>query len=228
MLVQPTISAPREDARLSDVEIFRLRHLPSAEYLLTPWWRRRRDRALRRAAFRCSRCETKRELQVHHRTYATVGNEADADLDVLCRSCHEGHRVDESRRQDLGVYIKLVSETLRLGRFTAMVDLIEAVKLACAKERIPYDSGHVYEAVARVEANRAGVIDAPTHRAWSSRAHVGDPRPITRTEAADILTRLGIIVAFREIKPAVWYDPNESARQVAEATQRAAEMGMTL
>jgi 5-methylcytosine-specific restriction endonuclease McrA len=66
----------------------RLAALPYREYLQTKYWRARRSRALRLAHFRCQACGSPRRLEVHHRTYARRGREADADLVVLCGRCH--------------------------------------------------------------------------------------------------------------------------------------------
>ncbi len=57
-------------------------------YLRSGWWKLRRKVALLRAACRCQHCE-KRGRDVHHTSYANLGNEFDGDLLVLCRSCHE-------------------------------------------------------------------------------------------------------------------------------------------
>lgn len=59
------------------------------EYLTSPEWAIRRDAALKRVNFRCQLCNTGGQLNVHHRTYERVGNEANIDLVVLCRPCHK-------------------------------------------------------------------------------------------------------------------------------------------
>lgn len=58
------------------------------EYLSTEHWQSVRRRALERAAHRCQTCNSPENLAVHHRTYARIGNEDEADLTVLCRTCH--------------------------------------------------------------------------------------------------------------------------------------------
>ena len=75
------------------------------QYLASPQWRLRRERALRLAFYRCqspvcpdhqARLLTDAELasrsryrlEVHHLTYARVGRELDDDLIVLCADCH--------------------------------------------------------------------------------------------------------------------------------------------
>jgi hypothetical protein len=72
-----------------------LRAMPFAEYLRTPEWRETRSDALERAGFRCQLCAEKDRstLDVYHNSYARIGNEAPADLIVLCRPCYatNGH-----------------------------------------------------------------------------------------------------------------------------------------
>jgi hypothetical protein len=60
-------------------------------YLKSDGWKRRRKRALARAGYRCQRCGARGRLDVHHLTYKRRGRERDADLQVLCRSCHQAH-----------------------------------------------------------------------------------------------------------------------------------------
>ena len=58
-------------------------------YLETDAWQERREAALNRACHRCQVCNSGRSLDVHHRTYARLGQELEADLTVLCRGCHD-------------------------------------------------------------------------------------------------------------------------------------------
>lgn len=62
-----------------------------AEYLESTVWQGKRVGALERAGDRCQVCNSDKQLNVHHRTYERVGDEAPEDLTVLCRSCHETH-----------------------------------------------------------------------------------------------------------------------------------------
>lgn len=58
------------------------------DYLAGPEWARTRALALEHYGAACALCGATRRLNVHHRTYATVGSERLADLTVLCRDCH--------------------------------------------------------------------------------------------------------------------------------------------
>ncbi len=68
------------------------RHNPAEylDYLASPEWRAKRMLALKRAGFCCQLCNYGgAPLDVHHRTYARLGDERVEDLTVLCRKCHD-------------------------------------------------------------------------------------------------------------------------------------------
>src|ERR1017187_326635 len=67
-----------------------LKPIPSyAEYLQSPEWKVRRKKALQFAGYRCQICNSKEELNVHHRSYERIGHEHMGDLVTLCKNCHE-------------------------------------------------------------------------------------------------------------------------------------------
>ena len=79
-----------EELERRKARIAELRAMPYADYLQTPEWSARRQRAFKRAWFRCQLCNSsKGGLNVHHRTYERLGDERDSDLIVLCEKCHE-------------------------------------------------------------------------------------------------------------------------------------------
>lgn len=119
-------------------------------YLNSGSWRVTRNRALQRAGYKCERCTSKRDLQVHHRCYDRLGREWDQDLEVLCDTCHGGHHEAEQARRGISIklYIKLVSLKLHDRSITTFADLSEAVKRECAKLKIPYDSDRIGQAIA--------------------------------------------------------------------------------
>lgn len=57
-------------------------------YMRSPEWQHMRQKALRRAKYRCQLCNSPDFLHVHHRSYENLGNEDSADLTVLCTDCH--------------------------------------------------------------------------------------------------------------------------------------------
>jgi 5-methylcytosine-specific restriction endonuclease McrA len=58
-------------------------------YIHSDVWRAKAEAAIERAGGRCQVCNGRSRLNVHHRTYQQLGREADTDLIVLCRFCHE-------------------------------------------------------------------------------------------------------------------------------------------
>ena len=58
-------------------------------YLLSPEWKAKRKRILKRANNKCENCGSKEKLNVHHKTYKRIFKERDSDLIVLCQNkCH--------------------------------------------------------------------------------------------------------------------------------------------
>ena len=59
------------------------------EYLVGTTWQEKRKLALDRAKNRCQLCNSRKNLEVHHRKYPTIlGQEPVEDLTVLCHRCH--------------------------------------------------------------------------------------------------------------------------------------------
>lgn len=52
-------------------------------------WRRRRSQAIHRAGRRCQECGAGGPLDVHHLSYAHLGDERPWELAALCESCHQ-------------------------------------------------------------------------------------------------------------------------------------------
>lgn len=57
-------------------------------YLSSDKWRKIRGKAIISSNNECVNCGSKVNLQVHHKTYDSLGNEDLGDLAVLCKSCH--------------------------------------------------------------------------------------------------------------------------------------------
>ncbi len=58
-------------------------------YLKSFHWQQTRQRKLLEVGRKCEECGSVLELQVHHLHYRSLRCEQMADLQVLCRSCHE-------------------------------------------------------------------------------------------------------------------------------------------
>lgn len=65
-------------------------------YLASDEWNARRLDTLKQAGYRCQKCGTSALLDVHHVTYKRLGREEEADLQALCRPCHDA--ADVARR----------------------------------------------------------------------------------------------------------------------------------
>lgn len=63
--------------------------LPYADYLRTEHWRITRLRMFKRVGKRCQQCGATDKIQVHHTSYRHLWYEWQADLRVLCATCHE-------------------------------------------------------------------------------------------------------------------------------------------
>lgn len=68
------------------------------EYIKSADWQVKRKAALSRAGGRCQLCRGTKRLNVHHNTYANLGDERDEDLVVLCKKCHDIYHVKRDGR----------------------------------------------------------------------------------------------------------------------------------
>lgn len=177
-----------------------------AQYLASPGWRKRRNEALKLSGWQCSRCGVRKGLEVHHVTYERIGAELPEDLAVLCRGCHEGEHIEQDQRQHAGIYVRVVSAVLQEARFTCMADLLDAVKTACSRARIRYNPDQVSMAVRDLDAKRKGVLDAPA-KPVPVMPEARDYRPFGKGEALDILKRLNVTIAAREMPKAAVMEP---------------------
>ncbi len=59
-----------------------------SEYIQSKIWNYNKKLALVKANHKCQLCGFGSELDVHHLSYANLGQEKDGDLLVLCRRCH--------------------------------------------------------------------------------------------------------------------------------------------
>lgn len=67
-----------------------------AEYLASPTWKMKRALVLERAQNLCEGCRGNTATEVHHLTYAHVGNEFLFELVAVCDQCHK--RLHEGQR----------------------------------------------------------------------------------------------------------------------------------
>jgi len=58
------------------------------KYLKSDYWKEIKNQVLERDDNRCRLCNSKNDLQVHHRTYNNLENERLEELTTLCKKCH--------------------------------------------------------------------------------------------------------------------------------------------
>ena len=58
------------------------------EYLRSPEWREFCAKALEYYGSTCMICNSRDDLQVHHRTYERLGQELITDVSIMCNRCH--------------------------------------------------------------------------------------------------------------------------------------------
>ena len=58
------------------------------EYLKSDEWMKIRVEMLS-IYKKCARCDSKYQLQIHHKTYKNIFKEEPEDLEVLCKACHK-------------------------------------------------------------------------------------------------------------------------------------------
>lgn len=68
------------------------------DYMKSVEWEEKRQLRLRMDGFRCFKCGTAVNLQVHHITYERLGHERMGDLITLCEPCHK--RLHEPKRKE--------------------------------------------------------------------------------------------------------------------------------
>jgi len=198
--VPPAIRSAPAARSCTPEEIQQLKALPYRAYLSTPWWRQRRNAALRIAGYACQRCGVKRELEVHHTSYQRLGEEIDTDLEVVCRGCHVGHHTNETQ-ESVGIYSRIISAVITEGKFEEVSDIIEEAKCRCAAANIAVHQERFNAAVSRL-IPRFPFKPAPER---AELYHVGTPsEPLTRAEAAAILSKVGaafLIKHMPQVRP---------------------------
>lgn len=76
-------------------------------YMASEKWRDKRSLILKRDSDRCQTCLSTDDLEVHHKTYERLGDEALEDLITLCHECHEAITTVIRRRRYEGRAITL-------------------------------------------------------------------------------------------------------------------------
>ena len=69
------------------------------QYLASPAWQQKRALVLQRDNFLCQACRLAKASEVHHLSYAHLGNEPLVELVAVCRDCHNGITAMDRRRR---------------------------------------------------------------------------------------------------------------------------------
>ena len=59
------------------------------EYINSPQWRKKRERAFELIGKKCTRCNSTYNIEVHHISYDNLYEESTYDVEILCKSCHQ-------------------------------------------------------------------------------------------------------------------------------------------
>lgn len=181
------------------------------DYLQSPTWRKRRDRALRRVSWQCERCAGVRELQVHHKSYARLGAELDEDLEVLCRGCHLGHHAVKAQ-DAIRLYVKLVSDAINSGKYSNITDLVDGVKSDCVRLKLPTNNHEIDAALHVVDARLP--VTLPKRVAELYQRAPAD-EGASRAEAAAVLSRLGLAPLMKHMPEVEFITQHEADRRRA-------------
>lgn len=90
------------------------------------------------------------------------------------------------------VLVALVHELVKGEPFETLGELADAVKWRAARLRIPYAGLRVSEAIEAVAHTRP-VVTSPPRCSETLRPREPEPPPISRDEAIEILSRLGVL-----------------------------------
>ena len=196
-----------------------LRAMPYHAYLQTAEWRRRRDRALQAARWRCQwpECGEKQDLAVHHRSYERLGEERDEDLQVLCPRHHLGrHEQLETLRR---LHWRVIRDIVNSGPFVDFADFVDEAKFRFRALHIHVDSHDLNELLS--VALRDVPIEIPSRQ---PPPRVDAAPLISEREATAILVELNLDKFIREMPTAAFPQDDD----FEEARQRAYEMGLEL
>ena len=126
------------------------------DYMKSVEWEEKRQLRLRLDGFRCFKCGTSVNLQVHHITYERLGQERMGDLITLCGSCHK--RLHEPKRQSRSEKDLFLETVKRLGVDGSAIDLFTCYLMLY--ERIKKDELLTLKGCdvnERLESNRAAI-----------------------------------------------------------------------
>lgn len=78
-----------------------------SEYIRSPDWKKKREKAFKLLGKKCNRCNSKEFLEVHHVNYKNLYKETKYDVEILCYKCH--HHADREREIRTGYNTWLIN-----------------------------------------------------------------------------------------------------------------------
>lgn len=122
------------------------------EYMKSPEWAIKRIEAFQHHGKCCSMCGTERSLEVHHLTYARMGNELMSDLQILCKTHHQqAHDIlpmSELDRAEYGELADAIANGMPNRRGNPYVTR-RKVRIRKRRGRIPAMGKHLDDAIQR-------------------------------------------------------------------------------
>lgn len=71
-----------------------------SDFLNSIFWKEKREWIIKCKGSKCERCNSIKNLVVHHIHYETLGNESSKDVLVLCKECHNKEHLKEGDKND--------------------------------------------------------------------------------------------------------------------------------
>jgi len=140
MYLDPSISTRAQNAR----SFF-------TDYVTTKTWKRRRNRALEKAGWRCQKCGRQGlALFVFHRTFVRLGHERPGDLIVSCSDCLKKRSTVPASVVRGRRYLALARDVFAAEHHPTLPDFVEALKVQCARLRWKYDADRLAQVIAVV------------------------------------------------------------------------------
>ena len=123
-------------------------------YLQTPHWKQKRLDAIKYYFGKCCLCNSKDNLDVHHKSYNNLFAEPISDLIVLCRSCHNGQHeevrrikkdaLEKSMEEDIITLEPKIVETekpMSMEKYLALLEINEFIRSGYAERYKAFISG---------------------------------------------------------------------------------------
>lgn len=89
------------------------------QYLQSDVWKAKRLQLYKLRGYKCERCDSIQQIDVHHKTYDNIFHEPMTDLELLCRVCHAKHHgigIKVKKQQQIKKYKSLAHKVVMLKK----------------------------------------------------------------------------------------------------------------